>query len=199
MNRFTITALVAILALTACDNRSSNQTQSQSPPLPPSDNAAPQTVAAQPSVNADGAFVESAAIAGMFEVESSREGFSRATKPELKQFAQMMIDDHAKANDELKTLVSGGQVSGVTAVPTELDATHQTKIAELKAAKNGPDFDAKYAQAQLEGHQQAVALFEAQSTNGQSDTLKKWAAEKLPTLKAHLARIEPLAAATPPP
>lgn len=199
MNRLTIAALIAGLALTACDNRNANQAQNPAPPLPPEDSAVPQTIDPKPNASADAAFVESAAVAGLFEVESSREALDRATKPELKQFAQMMVDDHTKANDELKALIGGGQVNGVTAVLAEMDATHLAKIAELKAATNGPDFDAKYAQAQLEGHRQAVTLFEAQSTNGQSDALKKWAAEKLPTLKAHLARIEPLAAATPAP
>src|SRR5687768_6887579 len=49
-------------------------------------------------------FVNEAASSGLYEVESSRLVAEKATDTEEKQFAQQMIDDHSKANDELKQI-----------------------------------------------------------------------------------------------
>jgi putative membrane protein len=59
-------------------------------------------------------------------------------------------------------------------------------------AKDGKDFDQAYDQAQLKGHQDAVALFEAYAKGGDNADLKKWAAATLPHLKQHLAMAQKL-------
>jgi putative membrane protein len=61
-----------------------------------------------------------------------------------------------------------------------------------QAAKDGKDFDRTYDQIQLKAHQDAVALFEAYSKNGDNPELKSWAAATLPHLKEHLSMAEKL-------
>lgn len=179
----TATLLIG-LAAGACDNRNNNQAQSPTPA------PAAEAPAAPGETTGDAAFVEKAAVAGLFEIETSQLALQRATKPELKEFAQMMVTDHTAANNELKDLIGSGQVTDVTHVPNALDADHQAKLEALKAAANGPAFDAKYHELQLQGHKDAVALFEAQSTRGDHANLKDWATKTLPKLKEHLSRIE---------
>jgi putative membrane protein len=189
------TAIALIgLAAVACDNRNSNQARNEPPAAAPAESAV-ETPAPTVSedASADAIFVEKVAIAGLFEIESSELALQRATKPQLKEFAQMMVTDHTTANNELKDLVGSGQVSGVTHVPSALDAEHQAKLEALKAAANGPAFDAKYQALQLEGHRQAVALFEAQANKGDNPRLKDLATKTLPQLKLHLSRIEGIA------
>jgi len=77
---------------------------------------------------------------------------------DTKPFAEKMVQDHQKTSNELKALVDGGKVKAK--LPTALDAEHQKLLDDLKA-KNGKDFDQSYDQAQLKGHRDAVALFEA--------------------------------------
>lgn len=159
--------------------------------------AAGPTPAATPAMPApaplsDASFVSKATIAGLFEVETSKLALAKVTKPELKQFAQAMIDDHTAANDELKALVVKGRVTGVKVVPKALDAEHQKKLDELKAEEKGLAFDRKYHQLQLEGHAAAVDLFTQESTGGQDAELKQWAAKTLPKLKEHKTHIENL-------
>jgi putative membrane protein len=192
MRLSTVSAIVAIgFAVVACDNRNSNQ-----PQTPPAAEAPAESTAATPAapgpaeVAGDAGFVEKAAVAGLFEVETSELALQRATGAPLKEFAQMMVTDHTAANNELKDLIGSGRVAEVTHVPSALDADHQAKLEALKAAANGPAFDAKYHELQLEGHRQAVALFEAQSTGGTNASLKDWATKTLPKLKEHLTRIE---------
>ena len=82
---------------------------------------------------ADAMFIRTAAMDGMAEVEHGRLAGQNATNDEVKQFAQRMVGDHGKADDELKGLASGKNVT----LPTELDAKHkamQDKLSKMKGA-----------------------------------------------------------------
>ena len=50
---------------------------------------------------ADMDFVNQATAAGMAEVDLGKLGAEKATDQSVKQFAQRMVDDHSKANDQL--------------------------------------------------------------------------------------------------
>jgi putative membrane protein len=50
-------------------------------------------------------FVMKASAAGKAEVEAGQLALTKASSADVKQFAQRMIDDHSKANDELTQLV----------------------------------------------------------------------------------------------
>ena len=52
-------------------------------------------------------FVMEAMVGGMMEVETGRLAAERATSADVKAYGQHMVDDHTKANDELKTLADG--------------------------------------------------------------------------------------------
>jgi predicted outer membrane protein len=52
----------------------------------------------------DAPFIIRAAHASMAEVELGKLALEKAGSEEVKKFAQRMVDDHTKANDELKTL-----------------------------------------------------------------------------------------------
>ena len=54
----------------------------------------------------DRKFVTEAAHGGMMEVNLGHTAVDKATNPDVKQFAQRMIDDHSKANSELMALAS---------------------------------------------------------------------------------------------
>jgi putative membrane protein len=101
-------------------------------------------------------FVNKVAISDMFEIQSSQLALSKQADADTNPFAEKMVQDHQKTSNELKALVDGGKAK----LPTALDAEHQKLLDDLKA-KNGKDFDQSYDQAQLKGHRDAVALFEA--------------------------------------
>ena len=74
----------------------------------------------------DAKFVHEAAIGGMAEVSLGKLAAEKATNPDVKQFGQRMVDDHSKANDELKTYASQ---KGVT-LPADVDPpTRPRKLA----------------------------------------------------------------------
>lgn len=56
---------------------------------------------------ADANFVEEAYIGAQTEVRLSQLAVKQSSDPAVKQFAQQMIDDHTKANDELRKVAEG--------------------------------------------------------------------------------------------
>jgi putative membrane protein len=135
----------------------------------------------QASASADAAFMRQAAIDGMAEVEHGRLAAQNAESADVKEFGQRMVDDHSKANDELKDLASKKNVT----LPTELDPKHkamQDKLTKMKGAA----FDKAYMAHMVTAHQQAVQLFEKESKGGKDPDAKSWAEKTLPTLQEHL-------------
>src|SRR3954468_7570630 len=82
----------------------------------------------------DTKFINDAAEGGLMEVRMGELGQQKGQSGDLKTFAQRLITDHTKANDELKQLASG---KGVT-VPTQLPDHHQKMLDKLS---NASDFD----------------------------------------------------------
>ena len=126
-------------------------------------------------------FMTRAAQSGMAEVEISQMAATKAQNAEVKQYAQRMVNDHTKANNELKQLA---QKEGIT-LPTEIDAEHR-QIRERLSQLSGAEFDREFMNRQVEHHQRDVNLFQNQADNGDDAEVKAFAAKTLPTLKQHL-------------
>src|SRR4051812_33416448 len=69
----------------------------------------------------DKKFIKDAADGGLAEVELGQLAASKGSSDEVKKFGQRMVDDHGKANDQLKQLASSKQVN----LPTEPSAKHK--------------------------------------------------------------------------
>jgi putative membrane protein len=130
-------------------------------------------------------FAVSAADAGMMEVQLATLALSKATSGKVKEFAQMMLDDHTKANEELKALA---QKKNIT-LPTTLSDKHQKKYTEM-SEKTGADFDKEYCDLMVKDHKDVVEMFKKAQENSKDPELKAWASEKLPTLEHHLSMAE---------
>ncbi len=131
-------------------------------------------------------FATKAAVANMFEIETSKLAIKTSKNADVLAFAKKMVADHTKAGAAFKTAVA--KVDGVKA-PTALDDDHQKKLDDLKT-KTGDDFDKAYIGLQKDAHSDAVSLFDNYSKNGTDPTLKAFAADTLPTLQAHKDMID---------
>jgi putative membrane protein len=132
-----------------------------------------------------------AAQSGMAEVELGRMAATKAQNPEVKQFGQMMVTDHGKANTELKALAAKKNI----AVPTDL-GTHASTAEELKGL-SGADFDRAYVEAMVEAHEDDVSAFQKQADNAADAEVKAFAAKNLPVLQKHLEAIKAIQAKMP--
>ena len=91
-----------------------------------------------------------------------------------------MVDDHSKANDELKAYASQ---KGVT-LPAEVDPAHKATEARLSKL-SGEAFDKAYMADMVKDHDKDVAAFKHASTSATDADLKAWAVKTLPTLQEH--------------
>jgi putative membrane protein len=134
------------------------------------------------SLNAmDRHFVKKAAQGGMAEVELGKLATEKAQSDEVKKFGQRMVDDHSKANDQLKQLASS---KGIT-LPSDLDAKDKSTKGRLSKL-SGEQFDRAYMKDMVKDHTKDVAEFKKASSNAKDTGIKSFASQTLPTLEDHL-------------
>ena len=125
------------------------------------------------------------ADAGLMEVELGRLAWTKASSSEVKSFAQLMVDDHTKANNELKALA---QQKNIT-LPIAMSNERQKKVENF-AEKTGSEFDREYIDLMVREHKEAIDEFEDQAEEGNDAELKSWASSKVSTLRHHLQEAE---------
>ena len=112
----------------------------------------------------------------------------KAASPEVKQFGQRMVDDHGKANDQLKQVASQ---KGIT-VPEKLNAKDAATKARLEKL-SGKAFDRAYMQDMVADHTKDVSEFRTESKTAKDPDVKSFASQTLPTLKDHLKEAKSIA------
>jgi putative membrane protein len=128
----------------------------------------------------DKRFVMAAAAGGLAEVELGRLAADKASNADVKQFGQRMVDDHGKANDELKSLASQKNIT----LPADLDAKEKATRDRLSKL-SGDAFDRAYMREMVADHNKDVAEFQHASKMAKDSDVKAWAAKTLPTLEEH--------------
>jgi len=112
---------------------------------------APGSQPAMPMPRDDKGAIKKMMMANMAEVELGQMAATRATNPEVKSFAQMMVDQHTQANKELSPIA---QQKGVPQ-PTELDGKHK-KMADRLSKLQGAEFDRQFMKTMVDGHKDAL-------------------------------------------
>lgn len=138
-------------------------------------------LAVAPAFAADEAWVMKVAKGGMAEVGLGKLASEKASSDTVKQFAQRLVTDHGKANDELKSLAATKNLTLPADVGPEHQATHD-RLMKL----SGAAFDRAYMKAMIDDHVKDVAAFKMEATSGKDADVKAWAAKTLPTLEEHL-------------
>ncbi|HEX2598079.1 MAG TPA: DUF4142 domain-containing protein [Terriglobales bacterium] len=137
---------------------------------------------------ADQTFVKKAAQGGMAEVELGKLATQKASSEDVKKFGQRMVDDHTKANDQLKQIAGN---KGVT-LPTDLDSKDQA-LKDRLSKLDGEKFDQAYMKNMVRDHTKDVSEFRKESTSGKDSDLKSFASQTLPTLEDHLKEAKNIA------
>lgn len=132
----------------------------------------------------DAEFATAAANSGIAEVELGKLASTKATNPQVKEFAQMMVTDHGKANDELKAIAKTKNIT----LPLTVDSEHQKLMADLQK-KSGKEFDKAYVDAMVDGHKKTLSLLQDEAKNGKDPELKSFASKTAPIVQHHLDAI----------
>jgi len=102
-------------------------------------------------------------------------------------FANQMVADHTKANNELTELAQQKNVS----LPGVVPAKAQEAIDKL-SAKPEPFFDHLYRRDMIKDHTGAVALFNKEIADGSDSDVIAFARKYLPTIQMHLQMAQAL-------
>lgn len=122
------------------------------------------------------------AQANMAEVAVAKLAQSRSSNPQIRKFAQQMIDDHGKAFKDLSKLAEDKQVT----LPKEADTKHQEMLKKMNTL-NGNEFDRQYAaKAGVEDHENAKKLVDKIAKTAQDPELKALGQEAQPIIGMHL-------------
>jgi putative membrane protein len=137
---------------------------------------------------ADKTFVKKAAEGGLAEVELGQLATQKASSEEVKKFGQRMVDDHSKANDQLKQVAEQEHIK----LPTEPSAKDKATKARLEKL-SGEQFDHAYMRDMVKDHRTDVSEFAHEAKMGKDPAVKSFAESTLPTLREHLKEAEKIA------
>ena len=133
-------------------------------------------------------FVDMAAASDMFEIEAGRLAQERGQSAEIREFGEMMVNDHGNSTEQLRA--AAGQVEGVTVSP-RMTSAQQRNITELQNA--GEDgFDGVYKRQQITAHEQTLNMLRSYAESGEAEPLRSFASETAPVVEAHLQRARDL-------
>jgi putative membrane protein len=114
--------------------------------------------ALMPKANAqsddDKKFLAMAAQSDQNEIALSKAAQDKATNPDVKMFADKMVDEHMKMTDSMKPFADQW---GLTP-PMGPDADHQKELDKLNGM-SGKDFDKEYIDQMVSDHAKALSAF----------------------------------------
>jgi putative membrane protein len=141
----------------------------------------------QTSTNSSGdtSFVTKAAEGGLAEVQLGNLVEQKTSNAAVKQFAQRMVTDHTKINDQLKEVASKDNL----ALPTTLSAKDQALKNRLERL-SGHAFNKAYMEAMVKDHHADISEFQHEASHGSNPDLKTFASNTVPTLESHLKQAE---------
>ena len=140
--------------------------------------------------NPDADFYKKAAEGGMAEVEMGKLAQHKSSNANVKDFGSMMVADHSTANEKLKAIAAKKNVKLPTS-PSLAQMAAKTKLEVM----TGATFDKSYIKGMVQDHQEDIQEFETEANSGKDPDAKAFAAASLPMLKAHLKKIQAVAAA----
>jgi putative membrane protein len=177
------------VAILACGAVLSAGAYAQTPtPAPTKDTGTPANKSPS-GMPTDANFLKTMANGGMAEVEVGKLATEKAMNPDVKKFAQQMVDDHSKTNEKVKTLAKEKNVD----LPAKPGPEHAAAKSKLEQQR-GTSFDAEYMKAMVKNHQKTVQLLQHQISSGQDARVKSFAQEALPTVQHHLQMAKDLEA-----
>lgn len=126
-------------------------------------------------------FPQKAYSGGMMEVSLGKLAQQKASSYKVKEFGERMINDHSKANDELKNIAQKNNIP----LPDSMLTKHQDLYNDL-SQYSGSEFDKHYMDKMVEDHKEDIKNFENAAKNADNQEIRDWAQKTLPTLKEHL-------------
>jgi len=186
-----VTAFGAIVALSACKKNDNNAVDTTAM-THPSDTTMATPAAAPPAAApmTDAAIVGKVVAANQGEIAAGKIAEGKATNPDVKAFARMMVTDHSKMLSEGSALAKKANITPDTAAADSILASNKATGDMLTAAPKGTTFDTAYVNAQVTGHQNTLDMIKSAADKAQNPDLKKMLTDAQTPVQQHLDRIK---------
>jgi putative membrane protein len=117
----------------------------------------------------------------MAEIRVCQLTLQKTSNNDVKQFAQRMLEDHARTDKEIAELAARKGVS----LPQDVSATQKLTYDKL-AILNGAAFDKEFMDHNVSDHEGDVKDFKEQVDEGTDADVKAFASKTLQMLQMHL-------------
>jgi putative membrane protein len=187
-------ALILLLAATACQGRSENVARDQSTAASaatPPDTGAPGAKGGAPAATPKGGLTDSNIVALLDEANkadssSGAVASKKATNPDVKNYAKMMMSEHHALRQQGQDLA---KQLGVTPKPPERDPLGgytRNEMNSLQKTPKGAEFDRTYIDNEVSVHQAVLDFANQARVTTQTPELRQLIEKAIPVLRKHL-------------
>ena len=131
------------------------------------------------------AFMMKAAEINREEIKLGKLAQQKGTMDHVKELGKMMVTVHTQAMNDLTALA---KTKMILIPAAETDKSREA--FKLLNAKSGKEFDKAYSAMMVNGHKEAIALFEKTAMDTRDADVKLMASTMIPKLKTHLTHAE---------
>jgi len=131
--------------------------------------------------NDDASAMKQVAQSSLNEIAAGKKGAEKAQSPDVKSFAQKMVDDHTKMFEDLRALA---KTKGV-ALPQD---ANMKDLAQMKMIerKSGAEFDKDYMEHMVKDHEKDLKDLESLAAKVKDGEFKAALQKATPKIKEHL-------------
>lgn len=148
---------------------------------------------AAPGQMTDANIAAVASASNQDEIQTSQIALQKATRPEVRQFAQRMVDEHTRVEQEMRqALQAKGMQPQDNALSQQMKQTMSAALQQLQTA-SGAAFDQAYIAHQVQSHQATLQALQTQLIpNARDPQLKQMLQAVQPAVQGHLRMAQAL-------
>jgi putative membrane protein len=128
--------------------------------------------------------------ANMADSASGAYALGKATNPDVKAFAKLMMGEHHALRAQGQQLAKQLNVTPAPPANDPLKPAAASEMAALRAAPKGAQFDRTYIEQEIGMHKAVLDLAEKGHDAAQNEQLKKLIEQAKPVIEKHLDRAE---------
>jgi putative membrane protein len=129
-------------------------------------------------------YVAMAASSDTYERESSQLALQHASNPDVRNFAQMMVNDHANTTAQVMAAAKAASIGK----PGGPNPKHTAMLKQLREMSHAT-MERGYVDQQVMAHEEALALHQGYAAQGDNPGLRAVASSAVPIIERHLAEI----------
>jgi putative membrane protein len=142
----------------------------------------------------DGRIIGFATAANAGEIAEGKLAATKATNPQVKAFARLMVTDHQAMLDEGKSFATSNNVMPDTTSGDVADLMHETQeeLKELQEKKAGKEWDEDFIKHEVEGHKKVLDKLQQATQSTSNQQLKDMLTKATGKVQEHLTKAQDL-------